>query len=36
MIGTLVKMGFRVWVFSKFVKWIKEHEGLSRLQLPRT
>ena len=36
MIGTLVKMGFRVWVFSKFVQWIKNHEGLSRLQSPRS
>jgi hypothetical protein len=35
MLGTLVRMGFRVWVFSKVVKWIKGHEGLARIPSSR-
>lgn len=36
MIGTLIRMGFRVWVFSRVVGWIKNHDGLSQLTPPRS
>ena len=29
MVGTLAKIGFRIWVFSKVVQWIKGNEGLA-------
>ena len=35
MVGTIAKIGFRIWVFSKVVQWIKGNEGLAS-QVRRT
>ena len=35
MVGTLAKIGFRIWVLSKVVRWIKGNEGLAS-QVRRT
>ena len=35
MVGTIAKIGFRIWVFSKVVRWIKDNKGLAS-QVRRT